>query len=246
MMKFCIFFSAVALALPVFSNAVTNRALMVDQDGNVNIPEVLATAAQVSSNMVAIVAAEAAATEAARVAREGTNLVNATVAAIMANEFVVYRYGYTDSLGVLVALPPDTVCRITEFNSTPLAVSGDKMQLSLKYATTADAGGIMPGVKYSGDIREDLKLIEANVSKSKVAGSYTDIEGVVYPYVYEITFWVPVASAGFITVYLDGDAADGDGMTFDIVGGITGGETASITNGAQVLTFKGGILTEVK
>jgi hypothetical protein len=229
-----------------WGEAVTNRALMVDQEGNVNIPEVLATAAQMASNKVAIVAAEAAAREAANVARAGTNLVNDTVDAIMANEFVVYRYGYTDSLGVMVALPPDTKCRIIDFNATPKAVTADKMQLSLKYATTADASQVQPALKYSDDISKDLELIDANVSMSKSSGSYTDVEGVVYPYVFDMTFWVPRSSAGFMTVYLDADAQDGDGMTFNVVGGITGGASATITNGTQVLTFKGGFLTEVK
>lgn len=237
----------VALAsLLSFGQAVTNRALMVDQDGNVNIPEVLATTAQLTSNEVAIVAAEAAAKEAAKVAREGTNLVNSTIASIMANEFIVYRYGYTDSLGVMVVLPPDTLCRVIELDATPLAATADKIQLSLKYATTEDADAVEPALKYSGDVTKDLEIIDANIVKTKASGSWTDEAGVVYPYVYYMTFWVPKASAGFFTVYLDADAQEGDGMTFNITGGITGGATSVVTNGTQILTFTGGILTGVK
>jgi hypothetical protein len=57
---------------------------------------------------------------------------------------------------------------------------------------------------------------------------------------------MPVASQGFFIVYLDADAADGDGMTFDISGGITGGYTGDVVVGADKLSFKGGLLMEIK
>ena len=247
-MKFCsvlLYFVAIT-SFSSFAQVVTNRALMVDQDGNINIPEVLATTAQMTSNQVAIVAAEAAAREAARVAKEGTNLVNDTIGAIMANEFVVYRYGMTDSLGVMVVLPPNTLCRITEFSATPIAATADKIQLSLTSATTENADAVEPQIKHSSDITKDFDFLDTTISKSRKSGSYTDTDGNIYPYQYKVLFWVPKANAGFFTVYLDGDAADSGGMAFNIVGGITGGASSVITNGTQTLTFRGGLLTEVK
>jgi hypothetical protein len=46
--------------------------------------------------------------------------------------------------------------------------------------------------------------------------------------------------------YLDADAADGEGMTFDIKGGITGGLTVDVVAGPDTLGFKGGLLMEIK
>jgi hypothetical protein len=63
---------------------------------------------------------------------------------------------------------------------------------------------------------------------------------------YSIKFWMPSASQGFYIVYLDADAASGDGMTFDITGGITGGYTGDVLCGGDTLTFKGGLLMGVK
>jgi hypothetical protein len=97
-----------SLVLLLAAAVISNKVVFVDQDGNNNAPEVIASVGDMAANKTEIAIAQAAATAAEKAAREGTNLVSSTVQAITENEFVVYRRGFTDSLGVMVALPPDT------------------------------------------------------------------------------------------------------------------------------------------
>lgn len=228
---------------------VSNKVVFIDQDGKNNAPEVIASVGDMAANKTEIAIAQAAATSAEKAAREGTNLVSSTVQAITENEFVVYRRGFTDSLGVMVALPPDTKCIITSCTLN-LAVDGaGNAQHEIVYATTADASAVPPGIKYASTIeggRDAFKVLDTTIEKTTLSTTYEDSDGTVYNYMYSVKFWMPSDSRGFYIVYLDADAADGDGMTFDIKGGITGGYTGDVEVGADTLTFKGGLLMGVK
>lgn len=251
-MKFCsvciLFFFAFASSL-LNAQAVSNKVVFIDQDGKNNAPEVIASVGDMAANKTEIAIAKAAATSAEKAAREGTNLVSSTVQAITENEFVVYRCGFTDSLGVMVALPPDTKCRITAYTPNVAIDGNGNAQHELVYATTADASAVPPGIKHASTIeggRDAMQILDTTIEKTTLSTTYEDKDGTVYDYMYSIKFWVPSASQGFFIVYLDADAADGEGMTFDIKGGITGGYTGDIDVGADTLTFKGGLLMEVK
>lgn len=236
-------------ALILAATIVSNKVVFIDQDGKNNAPEVIASVGDMAANKTEIAIAQAAAISAEKAAREGTNLVSSTVQAITENEFVVYRCGFTDSLGVMVALPPDTKCRITAFTPN-IAIDGNgNAQHEIVYATTADASAVPPGIKHSSTIeggRDAMKAMDTTIEKTTLSTTYEDGDGTVYNYMYSIKFWMPPASQGYFIVYLDADAADGEGMTFDIKGGITGGYTGDIDVGADTLTFKGGLLMEVK
>lgn len=235
--------------LNLTASTVSNKVVFIDQKGKINAPEVVASVGDMAANKTEIAIAQAAATSAERAAREGTNLVSSTVQAITENEFVVYRCGFTDSLGVMVALPPDTKCRITAFTPN-VAIDGiGNAQHELVYATTADASAVPPGIKYASTIeggRDALKVLDTTIEKTTLSTTYEDKDGTVYNYMYSVKFWVPSATQGYFIVYLDADAADGEGMTFDIKGGITGGYTGDVVVGADTLTFKGGLLMGVK
>lgn len=229
--------------------AVSNKVVFIDQDGKNNAPEVIASVSDMAANKTEIAIAKAAATAAEKAAREGTNLVSSTVQAITENEFVVYRRGFTDSLGVMVALPPDTKCIITSYTPN-IAIDGNgNSQHELVYATTADASAVPPGIKYASTIeggRDALKVLDTTIEKTNLATTYEDKDGTVYNYMYSVKFWLPVGSKVFFIVYLDADAADGEGMTFDIKGGISGGLTVDVVAGPDTLSFKGGLLMEIK
>ena len=239
------------LASLILAAAVTvsNKVVFVDQDGKNNAPEVIASVADLAANKTEIAIAQAAATAAEKAARQGTNLVASTVQAITENEFVVYRRGFTDSLGVMVALPPDTKCRITKFTPNVATDGNGNVQHELVYATTADASAVPPAVKHSPTIeggRDAMKTLDTTIEKSTLSTTYEDGAGTVYNYMYSVKFWMPSNSQGFYIVYLDADAASGDGMTFDVTGGITGGYTGDVVVGADTLSFKGGLLMEIK
>lgn len=239
----------VICGLSLAASTVSNKVVFVDQDGQINAPEVVASMADMTSNKTEIAIAQAAAKAAEKAAREGTNLVNATVQSITENEFVVYRHGFTDSLGVLVALPEDTQCRITKYTPNIATDGAGNAQHEIIYATTADASMVDPGIKHASTFaggRDGFKLLDTSITKTTLSTSYEDQDGTVYNYMYSVKFWLPVASEGFFIVCLDADAASGDGMTFDIVGGVTGGFTGEIPVGGDVLTFHGGLFMGVK
>lgn len=228
---------------------VSNKVVFVDQAGKINAPEVVASVGDMAANKTEIAIAQAAATAAEKAARQGTNLVASTVQAITENEFVVYRQGFTDSLGVMVALPPDTKCRITAFTPNIATDGMGNVQHEIVYATTADASAVPPGIKHASTIeggRDALKVLDTTIEKTTLSTTYEDGDGTVYNYMYSVKFWLPVDSQGFFIVNLDADAASGDGMTFDITGGITGGYTGDVLCGSDTLTFKGGLLMGIK
>jgi hypothetical protein len=229
--------------------AVSNKVVFIDQDGKNNAPEVIASVSDMAANKTEIAIAKAAATAAEKAARQGTNLVASTVQAITEKEFVVYRRGFTDSLGVMVALPPDTKCIITSYRPNIATDGNGNVQHEIVYATTADASAVPPGIKHASTIeggKDSLKVPDTTIEKTTLSTTYEDTDGTVYNYMYSVKFWMPAASQGFYIVYLDADAASGDGMTFDIKGGITGGYTGDIVVGADTLSFKGGLLMEIK
>jgi hypothetical protein len=239
----------VLYGLNLTASTVSNKVVFVDQDGKNNAPEVIASVSDMAANKTEIAIAQAAATAAEKAAREGTNLVSSTVQAITENEFVVYRRGFTDSLGVMVALPPDTKCIITSCTLNIATDGKGNVQHELVYATTSDASAVPAGIKHASTIeggRDALKVLDTTIEKTNLATTYEDKDGTVYNYMYSVKFWMPAASQGFYIVYLDADAASGDGMTFDIKGGITGGYTGDIVVGADTLSFKGGLLMEIK
>lgn len=239
-------FASLILAAAV---TISNKVVFVDQEGKINAPEVVASVGDMAANKTEIAIAQAAAKAAEEAARKGTNLVDATVKAITDNEFVVYRRGYTDSLGVMVVLPPDTKCLITRFTPNVAADGNGNVQHELVYATTADASAVPPEIKHASTVeggRDTMRPLDTEIEKTDLSTTYEDAAGTVYNYMYSVRFWLSAAAKGFFIVYLDADAAAGDGMTFDISGGITGGYTGEIRAGDETLIFKGGLLMEVK
>lgn len=241
-------FSVIALlAVSAWGNVVSNKVVFIDQNNNINAPEVVASVTDMATNKTEIAIAKAAADAAASAAREGTNLVSATINKIVENEFVVYRYGNTDSLGVLVALPEGTLCRVGDFRPNIATDGQGNSQHEITYYTTEDASGVIPAIKHANSLDDaSFTILDTTVEWGSIAGSFTDSAGNIFGYGYNVKFWLPSASQGFFIIYLDADAASGDGLTFDIVGGITGGVTEEVTVGSDTLVFKGGLLLEVR
>lgn len=231
------------------SLALTNKVVFIDQNGRINAPEVVASVADMTSNRTEIAIANAAAQTAEKAAKEASSQIETTIASIVANELVVYRQGFTDSLGVMVVLPPDTKCRITSFKPNVATDGNGNVQHELVYATTADASAVPPAIKHASTLNKgntEFKVLNTSIEKTDLSTSYEDVDGTVYNYMYSVKFWMPSSSQGFFIVYLDADAAAGDGMAFNIVGGIAGGSTREIPVGKETLVFKGGLFMGVK
>lgn len=241
------------LSVLILAAAVTvsNKVVFVDQENKINAPEVVASVADMTSNRTAIAIAQAAADTAETAARKAQSMIDTTVSSIVANELVIYRQGFTDSLGVMVVLPPDTRCLVTSFKPNIATDGKGNVQHELVYATTADASAVPPEIKHASTLAgpgqtTEFKVLDVDFDKTNLSTSFEDKNGTVYNYMYSLKFWMPEDKKGFYIVYLDADAASGDGMTFDISGGITGGYTGDVVVGADKLSFKGGLLMEVK
>ena len=246
--KLWLLFSACACLGGDF-NAVTNRVLMVDQDGKINIPAVLATQADLATNAAAVAIAQAKAQAAHDAAVEGTNLVGEIVAQIASSQLVIYRQGMIDSITSDVALPPDT--KATILGITPnTGTAGGRIQHRIKYAVSRSADGIDPDILYSDTIaggRDAMQPLPADQigAPRKLSETYTSPDGTSFPYVYETDILVSPSSSGFFVLYLSGDAS-AEGAVFEITGGIAGGATIDVPLGDKTLVFKGGLLTAVR
>ena len=248
-MRIYIHVLAVTLLSAVTHAGLTNRVLMVDQDGRFNLPEVLATQAQLATNTAAIAIAEAKAQAAAEAAAEGTNMISAVVDQIASSQLVIYRQGYIDSLTSDIALPPDTRATILGLQPNTGTTAG-KVRHTVKYAVSRSADGIEPDVLYSDTIaggRDAMQPLPAEQigAPRKLGETYTSPDGTVFPYVYEVDLQVDPSVSGFFVIYLSGDAS-ADGAVFEVTGGISGGASTEVPFGSKTLIFKGGLLVEVK
>ena len=229
--------------------AYTNEVLFVDQQGNVNRPETLATTADMAANATAILTAEQKAAAAAAAAREGTNLVQDIIRDITANELVVYRFGYTDAFGALVVIDPDAQLTITKFEILDETDGEGRTAFRLTYALkNSQSVAVKPEVKWRSSLEaaDFSPLPPDQVGEPVAGGSHTDGDGIEYNYTYTIKFYAPTGKSGFFIVNLTADDAAGDGMAFDMPNGVTGGYTGEIYFGSALLRFHGGVLMEVK
>ena len=251
--QFFVFLSfALFCAVAYAQSATTNEVLCVDQEGNVSRPEVLATEAQLAANAAAILTAEQKAAAAQAAAREGTNLIQDVIRDITANELVVYRHGYTDTFGVVVVIDPDAKLVICEFKPLDEVDSAGRHVFHLRYALqNSRSVDAKPEVRWHSSIeggRESFSALPSDQVQSPVsAGSWENpTTGEVYPYSYTIRFSAPTDKSGFFVVNLTADDASGDGWTLDLPNGVTGGFTGDVPFGSMVLSFKGGLLMEVR
>ena len=248
---YSLLFTLYSLPLAILGEVTTNEVLFVDEKGEVNRPETLATTAQMAANKAAILTAEQKAAAAEAAAREGTNLVRDLIRDITANELVVYRFGYTDAFGVLVVIDPDAKLVITEFKPLDEVDSDGRHAFRLTYALkNLQSVAVKPEVKWRSSLDKgsvDFAALPSDqVGEPVAGGSYTDMDGIDFGYTYAIKFYAPTDKSGFFIVNLTADDAAGDGLAFDLPNGVTGGFTGDIYFGNALLEFKGGVLMGVK
>ena len=225
------------------------QVLMVDQHGEVNVPGVLATTAQMATNQASLAIAQATADAAKSAAQQGSNMVSEVVSRIMANELVVYRRGFVDSFEGAVLLTESDALVICRFLPNLEIDSQGRVRHQIHYACTVDVGAVQPVVSQRYSLVEgDFEALPASAvgTPQPLPGTYTDQAGNVFENVYSVDIWVPQAQRAFYVVYLDGGTPDGDGSVLDIVGGIQGGKSATVDWGGNRLTFRGGLLVGVE
>lgn len=233
----------------VSSLTVSNRVLMVDEMGNLNVSNVLATVAQMTTNETRLVLAQASANAAAEAAWEGTNIVQGVVSEIMANQLIIYRRGFNDSFGTITVFSPSDDLVVTDIKVPDVVSESGLKAIDITYAATLDVSSVSPGFLYSSTLtnRADMaELASSNIDPpEQIVTESVTINGKVYSYSYKVRIWVPQEDSGFFVIYMDADEPDGDGSAVNIYGGQKGGFTGTTVWGANQMTFVGGFLMAV-
>lgn len=243
-----IIFSLVCAAFSVVladSTTVSNKVVFVNQDGEINAPEVVATVGLQAANetQVLISAAKAEAAEAA--ANETQEVIRDVVANIVANSVVIYRKGFMASFDKLISYDPEKdkllICDFRMNNAAHTA--------TISYVATFDCGSVKPLVLGSDNLLSPTAdwgiMDDASVSDVVVHNDKRMYGGIEYSKWYEITVPFDIDGQHFYVIGIDGDTPDGDGATLDVVNGFTGGFTGTVVEGNLTKVYKGGLLMSV-
>lgn len=219
------------------------KVAWVNEHGQVNVPEVIATVAQQTTNETKIIIAEQAARSAASAANTATNAVKNVVAQMVANDVHIYRMGNLVSFEALINWDPERdILAVCEFSS----LTPDRSQQRFGYIASQDIGTTKPRILFSDTLanpRSDWEpLPDANVSAVTIHDEEKDYRGVRYSKWYSVDAEDAPDNQHFYSVNMDIDNPEGDGMTLNISGGFTDGVTGTFVDGSLRKTYKGGIL----
>lgn len=253
-MKDCILSFALIASLTLFgAGEITRTPLMVDENQNLNA-EGVASVEDVATNAVKVQIAVAKAEAVEQTAIQVKGDIDTVVDNIMSNNVVVYRKGFADSFAAYVVFTENDKLLITDvvFRRT-----GANLEVDLEYVCTADVGASKPKVMHHDTLqggKANFDELEDSSVTSPVFHSGTQIvendQGESFTVSGYYTLTATVAGAGsensyFIWIKIDADVPSGQGMTLDLVNGVTGGRTLDVHWGGYILSFVGGVLKEV-
>lgn len=254
MKDYILSFALIASSLMLFgAGEITRTPLMVDENQNLNA-EGVASVEDVATNAVKVQIAVAKAEAVEQTAIQVKGDIDTVVDNIMSNNVVVYRKGFADSFAAYVVFTDNDKLLITDvvFRRT-----GANLEVDLEYVCTADVGAIKPRVMHHSTLqggRENFdELADSNVTTPVFHSGTQTVEndkGESFTVSGYYTLTSTVAGAGsensyFIWIKIDADVPSGQGMTLDLVNGVTGGKTQTVHWGGYVLDFVGGVLKGV-
>lgn len=219
--------------------------LMVDENGNLNSTNAVATVADLSSAAAAALLAEAKAEAASAAASRGTNMVAAVANAIAANELAVYVRGSVSSFEAAALFGPDDRIGIYDFKAEPSA--DGSTAVSVRWFSTVPIGSSDVGLQWAESLSTSgaQTVFQVIAADSNVSLGQQTVGANTYENAYLMTKAMPALPQSFFRVWLEPDAPSGDGSAMEICGvrgGYTGtvaaGETLVVSNG--VVVGKGG------
>lgn len=220
--------------------------LMVDESGNLNSTNAVATVADLSSAAASALLADAKAEAAASAAARGTNMVAAVANAIAATELAVYVRGNVSSFDAATLFGPDDRIGIYDFRVE--ALSDGTKDVSVRWFSTVPIGSSDVGLKWADSLDGGTDAFTAIAADSNVPLGQQTVGGNTYEHAYLMTKSMPDLPQSFFRVWLEPDEPSGDGSLMEIrgvAGGYTGtvaaGETLVVSNGVVVgIVGKGG------
>ena len=223
------------------------KVAWVDEHGQVNVPEVIATVAQQTTNETKVLVAAQAAESAASAANTATNAVKNVVAQMVANDVHIYRLGTLVSFESLINWDPERdKLYVSKFES----LEQDRSRQLFGYIATQDLGTTKPRIKYSDTLLTPVSdwepLPDASVSGVTLHDEEVEYHNVKFSKWYSVEVTDTPDSQHFYCVNMDLDNPEGDGMTLNISGGFTDGVTGTFVDGSLRKTYKGGILVGIE
>lgn len=232
------------------SVTVSNKVVMVDQNGTNNAPEVVATMAQAAATQAAVDAAGETAAAAAAALQTASNNINQAIAAVNAGEVVVYRTGFVDSFASITVISGSASLTILNFERTDEETTFDGEEYRkwrITYGFNEQVGAITPIVKYCPALSDTFDALDTTLVGTPVHVQSITKNGVTFPDCYTVEAWIPAEASGFVKVYIDGSSQGGDTATMDLVGGVKGGANFSghiSPDKTYWIVIKGGIVTK--
>lgn len=224
------------------------KVAWVNERGEVNVPEVIATVAQQTTNETNVIIANEKADAAMKAAADATNVVKDVAAAIVRNDVRIYRKGSLVSFDPFIDWDPDHDHILpTEFDPHKL-----QNRIYFGYVATKDIGVVKPLI-YEHDTlgdgvpRTDWDLVSTDdISTPVVHEEEIEFSGLKYSRWYSLDITAYHDNQHFFCLDMNTDTPEGDGMTLNIHGGFTGGFTGTIVDGSLRKTYKGGLLMGVE
>lgn len=219
------------------------KVAWVNERGEVNVPEVIATVAQQTTNETKVIVAAQAAESAASAANTATNAIKNVLAQMVANDVHIYRCGNLVSFEALINWDPERdILAVCEFSS----VLPDRSRQFFGYIASQDIGTTKPRIKCSDTLANPTSdwepLPDSDVSAVTIHNEEKDYGGVKYSKWYSVEATDTPDNQHFYTVNMDIDNPEGDGMTLNVSGGFTDGVTGTFIDGSLRKTYKGGVL----
>ncbi len=224
------------------------KVAWVNEQGQVNCPEVIATVAQQTTNEVKVLIAEEKARAAMAAARDATNVVKDVAAAIVKNDVRIYRKG------ALVSFDPfiDWDVEHDHILTCQFTVNKENNTCDFGYVATKDIGTTKPLI-YEHDTledgvpRTDWDTVSADDITTPVNHEEEmEFAGLTYNKWYSLSIPYVGDNQHFYCIDMNTDTPEGDGMTLEIHGGFTGGFTGTVIDGSLEKTYKGGLLMGVR
>ena len=238
-------------AVPLLSLAeanVTNTVVMIDQRGNINPSNAVATVTEAAATATRIAAAEVAAVAYTNAEAQTEAAVDDLAAAIIGQNLVVYEDDFMYSLGDAIAISTNCLCRIYRFDAkvSQVTVDGTLCDRSWVYfGFTENIGSLTPVANFKDSLSHEIDWGEITCGTPEVQNHSFTVNGDSYDYCYKMSVDIPhTYSAAFLRVYTEITAQVGDGSVLNIVGGIAGGLTGTLEFGSTTVEFIGGLAVE--
>ena len=255
-MKRLLAFASIFCSLALMADLPpAQRELMVDDAGNLNSTNAVATqadlAAVAASNQIAVAEQNAA--------REGYNqavdLLSAVATNIAAGTPIVFYSVELSSFDAAVVFDEATAkVKIIGFDKTTTTSTIQGVACTkwiMRFAFTDDLQGVQPLVSYNqvlnGTPKAEWEFLASDFVGVPTAesGTYVDGDNNEYKHLYSMDVWMPTENSGFSYIDIPNDAAVADGATLDLPNGVKDGASTTVTWGGKTLTFKGGLLVGV-